>query len=125
MNSMKPIPGLGPLETAVMLAVWKAPPATVREIQQSLGGSHAYTTVMTTMARLHRKGLLSRKLEGTAFRYTAKVDRGGWLQRWSRTVIESLMPSLDEGSVAYFVSEANKTSPELLAALRRALQERE
>ena len=61
------VPGLGPLESAVMTAVWAArQPLTVRAARERLdyrasgGGVPAYTTVMTVMNILWRKGLLSR-----------------------------------------------------------------
>jgi predicted transcriptional regulator len=120
-------PGLGPLESAVMAAVWMRASATVREVHSSLARERkvAYTTVMTTMARLHSKGLLLRAKDGNAYRYAPRLDRGGWLQRFARKTIDALLPHLDPASVAYFVEEASKTNPELVKELRRALEEHE
>ena len=55
---------LGELEQVVMEAVWAHPPSTVREIADRMRGDadRAYTTVMTTLDRLHRKGLLRREI---------------------------------------------------------------
>jgi predicted transcriptional regulator len=81
------VPGLGPLESAIMTAVWAARrPLTVSDARERLdyrasgGGEPAYTTVMTVMTILWRKGLLSRAkdlLDGhpRAWWYEARVTR--------------------------------------------------
>lgn len=63
---------LGGLEKAVMDRLWEWDrPATVREVLEDLqrGRNVAYTTVMTVMANLERKGLLARTLVGRAYAY--------------------------------------------------------
>ena len=62
---------LGPLETDVMEMVWSLEDATVRDVHASLAARRdlAYTTIMTTMARLAAKGLLERDTSGLAHRY--------------------------------------------------------
>ena len=66
---------LGVLERQVMGVVWKAGDINVREACERLGSSVAYTTVMTTMDRLFKKRLLSRRKVGRAFVYTATATR--------------------------------------------------
>jgi predicted transcriptional regulator len=64
---------LGELEAVVMDRLWRwARPSTVREVLEDLRRERrvAYTTVMTVMDNLHRKGLLSRVLDARAYRYT-------------------------------------------------------
>lgn len=63
---------LGPLERQVHHAVWKRGTATVREVLEDGTIWQTYNTIMTTMDRLFRKGLLDRALEGKAFRYSAR-----------------------------------------------------
>ena len=70
--------GLGPLEAAVMQHLWAAgEPQPVRTIHEQLatGREIAYTTVMTVMDNLHRKGLLDRLREGRAYVYSPKQSR--------------------------------------------------
>ncbi len=68
-------PVLGPLERRVLDALWqRATPATVRDLQPVFGDI-AYTTLMTTLDRLHRKHLLTRAKDGRAFVYTPRVSR--------------------------------------------------
>jgi predicted transcriptional regulator len=62
---------LGPLERQVHNAIWARGSATVREVLEDGTIWQTYSTIMTTMDRLFRKGLLSRVLEGKAFRYSA------------------------------------------------------
>jgi predicted transcriptional regulator len=66
-------PQLGPFERQLLHEVWSRGSATVRELLE-MGKIHqAYTTVMTTMDRLYKKGLLNRVAEGRAFRYTPRL----------------------------------------------------
>jgi predicted transcriptional regulator len=66
---------LGELERSVMEQLWAAPePVTVREVHEQFAGL-AYTTVMTVLDRLAKKGLASRERDGKAWRYTAAAAR--------------------------------------------------
>ena len=67
-------PPLGPLERQVHHAVWSRGSATVREVIQDRTIWQRYSTILTTMERLFRKGLLSRVQEGKAFRYSARYS---------------------------------------------------
>ena len=96
----RPVPGLGPLESAIMTAVWTARrPLTVSDARERLdyrtsnGGDPAYTTVMTVMNILWRKGLLSRAkdlLDGhpRAWWYEARVTREDHLAAVVRRTLE-------------------------------------
>ena len=66
-------PQLGPFERQLLREVWSRGNATVRELLEDGTIHQAYTTVMTTMDRLYKKGLLDRKIEGRAFRYVPRV----------------------------------------------------
>lgn len=69
---------LGQLEAVVMARVWSADrPVLVREVLEEIQRERdiAYTTVMTVMDNLHRKGVLSREREGRAYRYRAVRSR--------------------------------------------------
>ncbi len=65
---------LGRLEREVMHVLWRGSgELAVRDVQARLGRAAAYTTVMTTLDRLFKKGFVNRRLEGRAFMYTAAV----------------------------------------------------
>jgi predicted transcriptional regulator len=66
---------LGPLEQRMLDGLWSKRSATVRELVEGDSQDLAYTTVMTTLDRLFKKGLLARSEDGRAFRYTPRFSR--------------------------------------------------
>jgi predicted transcriptional regulator len=66
---------LGSLEREVLSLVWERGETSVRDACDRFGPSVAYTTVMTTMDRLYKKGLLGRRKVGRAFVYHATATR--------------------------------------------------
>jgi predicted transcriptional regulator len=101
---------LGPLEERVLEALWRSPHGlSVREARGALGDGLAYTTVMTTLDRLYKKGLLERQRDGRAYRYAARTSRealaAGALRRWfdrllgrgpARPLLASLVDAVGE-----------------------------
>jgi predicted transcriptional regulator len=69
---------LGPLEIQVMEVVWQSGESSVREVVEKLENRLAYTTVMTTLDRLFKKGLLDRYKSERAFVYTARLSSHEW-----------------------------------------------
>src|SRR5258706_16416553 len=69
---------LGPLEERMLDGLWARGSATVRELLEDGYQDLAYTTVMTTLDRLFKKGLLTRSEEGRAFRYAPRFRREEW-----------------------------------------------
>jgi predicted transcriptional regulator len=66
---------LGPLEWRVLEALWaRTTIASVRDLQPDFPDI-AYTTLMTTLDRLHRKGVLKREKNGRAFLYQPRLTR--------------------------------------------------
>ena len=66
---------LGTLEIQVLECLWNQPEETsVRRLQESFPGA-AYTTLMTTLDRLFKKGLLDRRLCDRAFLYVPRFTR--------------------------------------------------
>jgi len=66
---------LGALEQSVMNLAWTRGEITVRDACAELDATVAYTTVMTTMDRLYKKRLLTRRKAGRAFVYAAAATR--------------------------------------------------
>ena len=88
------IRGFGDLEATVMDRIWDrggAASATVREIHDELAADRdiAYTTVMSTMDNLHRKGWLARERTGKAYRYWATLTREQHSARLMREVLDA------------------------------------
>ena len=65
---------LGPLERTVMEQVWAHEKVSVRDVFLALKESWAYTTVLTTLERLYKKGLLERHKDGKAFFYAPRCS---------------------------------------------------
>jgi predicted transcriptional regulator len=65
-------PQLGPFEQQLLQELWAHGSATIRELISDGKIHQAYTTVMTTVDRLYKKGLVTRVAEGRAFRYTPR-----------------------------------------------------
>ncbi len=85
----------------------------------------AYTTVMTTVARLYDKGLLSRERDGKRYLYSPLGNREEFLQATAREVFESLGASAGRESLAMLVETVSSSDTsaldelELLIRLRR------
>lgn len=82
---------LGTLEREVMTLVWREGESSVHEILRSLGDPKAYTTVMTTLDRLHKKGMLTRRKCGRAFLYTPRLSREEFERGLAGDVIDGLL----------------------------------
>ena len=65
----------GRLESEVMNVLWRGDALPVREVQAQLTRNVAYTTVMTTLDRLFKKGFVTRRREGRAYLYTPACAR--------------------------------------------------
>jgi predicted transcriptional regulator len=74
-------PLLGPLEADVMDILWNHSEGNVRDVIERLARPLAYTTVMTTLDRLYKKGLLSRRKSERAFIYAPRLSRQQWEQK--------------------------------------------
>lgn len=80
----------GGLEAEVLAALWAAErPLTPGDVQSELGSGLAYTTVMTTLSRLHEKGAVERRRAGRAFRYTPVMDQSDIAAARMRAMLES------------------------------------
>ena len=88
----------GPLESRVLDALWsRATPACVRDLQPAFPGV-AYTTLMTTLDRLFRKGVLSRERLGRAFFYQPQVTRDELRSQLAGSTFAIMLP--DDASSA-------------------------
>ena len=116
---------LGKLETETLESVWLLGEASVREVQLHFGERVAYTTLMTTLDRLHKKGLLERRKEGRAFLYKQAVSR----RELERGIVAGMIDGLlgrKSGAVepvlACIVDAVSERDYELLDELERLVQ---
>ncbi len=87
---------LGPLEIDVMETVWTFGASSVRDVVGRLERKLAYTTVMTTLDRLYKKGLLDRELTDRAFVYRAKLSREEWDRRRAGEMMAGFLTGPEE-----------------------------
>lgn len=83
---------LGELQAAVMDVLWRQADLTVSEVEQRLQKKReiAHTTVLTTLDRMHQKGLLRREKHGKAFVYAPRFSK----EEFERGVAEEVMGAL-------------------------------
>ena len=109
----------GELEAAIMDRLWDwGRPVLVREVVDALQDERglAYTTVMTVMENLYRKGWLRRERDGRAWRYEPTGSRSGYT---AALMNDALATSADHRTaLAHF---ALQISPHDAALLREAL----
>lgn len=115
---------LGPLETRLLELLWtQRRPATVAHIRRALP-ELAYTTIMTTLDRLYRKGLLLRDKEGRAYAYAPRYTRGELLGEMISGHIAALLQAAEEGTalLSTLVRTVGRTDAALLEELDALLQ---
>ena len=117
----------GPLEIRVLDALWaRQTPACVRDLQPRFPGV-AYTTLMTTLDRLFRKGTLSREKSGRAFFYRPKASRQELISKLAGSTFATLLPG-DAASVrpilSMFVDSVSDRDHALLDDLEKLVRAR-
>ena len=117
------------LEAAIMDVVWtrKLTRFCVADVLSELAKHRtiAYTTVMTTLARLHEKGLLARERDGKRYLYTPKASRQEFLESTAREVLDKAVGG--HTAMALLIEKVGEASDaeldELEALIRRRRRE--
>ncbi len=105
-----------------MELVWaEEAPIAVREVVRRHGEKLAYTTVMTTLDRLYKKGLLARQKEGNAFLYWPALSQDAYHRRIVEETVAELIQKSAGPVVNAFVELAVGLDEENLARLEEAL----
>ena len=115
-------PPLHELESEVMEQLWASGEDTVRSVMEALnkrsGRHRAYTTYMTIMARLHKKGLLRRRREGKTDHYAPAFERDEYIGLRARAEAQRLVSEYGDAALSQFAQQLASLDP----ARRRALQ---
>lgn len=117
---------LGPLEARVLDALWaRARACSVRNLQAGFPGV-AYTTLMTTLDRLHRKGVLTREKQGRAFLYTPREAREHFHAARAGGDLAPLLATREGAGalLSFFVDAVGDQDQALLDELERLIQEK-
>lgn len=115
--------GLGPLEAVVMQQLWSdGGTQSVRSVHERIAADReiAYTTVMTVMDNLYRKGLLNRERQGRAYLYSTTRSR----EEYTATLLEDVLAQSGNrsGVLMHFVEQLD--SDEIEAVRRVVAQAR-
>ena len=114
---------LGPLENELLRVLWTRGDATVRELIDDSAVDGAYTTIMTTLDRLYKKGLLERSPEGRAFRYRPKQSEAELKQDLVATGLKELLSSAGQrdAPISFLVEAITEHDAALLEQLQQAV----
>ncbi len=126
---------LGPLEANIINIMWASKkPLAVREVYETLKKSKekiAYTTVITTMDRLHSKNLLDRQIQkrkgGIYYAYWPKSEKQSFEESAVREVISSLLDNFGKIVTSSLIEEMGTNDQDLMALkeqIEKALKEK-
>jgi predicted transcriptional regulator len=87
---------LGPLELDVMEVMWNFGESNSRDVMERMERKLAYTTVMTTLDRLYKKGLLDREMTDRAFMYRFRLSREEWDRRRAGEMMAGFLAGPEE-----------------------------
>ena len=131
MDPSTPIPDpsiasqLGPLERQIHRSVWMLGTATVREVIQDRSIWQRYSTILTTMDRLFRKGIFDRVQEGKAFRYSARMSPEELDRMSTVSGIRNLLQTEHAAlHLSYFVEAVGEQDEKLLDELQALVERR-
>lgn len=108
--------GLTALELRIMQVIWNRGSSSVGEVQAELDPPLAYTTVQTMLNILARKGKLSRRLDGRAYIYSARVSQARALGQGVRDLVDRMFGGSSEALVMSLLRN-RQIDPEKLAEL--------
>ncbi len=103
------------VELQVLGVLWDHGPATARGVLERMpdGKPRSYTTILTTMQLMQKKGLLNRKLDGRAHIYTPTNSRRRTMSPLLRTLVGRAFGGRPATVVQQLLSDQPMTSEEL------------
>ena len=106
-----------PLELACLKALWQLQEGNVRSVQEVVALSRplAYTTIMTVLDRLVRKGKLTRRKVGRAFIYSPEASRDSMRHAAVRELLEGFFDG-SEAELLLFLRASAAPAPIAAAA---------
>lgn len=113
---------LGDLQLQVMEEVWRLGEATVADVHEALAGQRklAYTTVLTTMRALERRGMLTHEAVGKAYLYKPAVSREQYTNASVGRLVDDLFGGRKDKLLCHLLG-AERISRGELARIRRII----
>lgn len=118
---------LGELEQRSLREIWRRGESSVGDICAAFGDLYAYTTLMTTLDRLYKKGLLTRRKSGRAFLYTSMYSIEEMERGIAQDVIAKLLDTTvgrAEPVLACIVDSVSDRDRDLLNELERLIRQK-
>lgn len=117
---VKPERLLPPLELEVMKVLWVLGQATVGQVQLEMRPTRplAYTTVMTLLDRLARKGAVTRRKQGRGYLYEVALSRQVALERALDRFVHDFFGGSRERLMVYLRAGSAPNSPEAAEAVK-------
>jgi predicted transcriptional regulator len=107
------------LESEVMEELWEGGERTVREVLDALNARRsphrAYTTILTVMQRLHRKGMLRREWRDRRHVYVPALSR----DEYAEAQVDALLSEYGDVALAHFAREMSRLDPKRREQIRR------
>jgi len=121
----KALHGLGSLQSEVMELIWRQKEATVSQLAESIGRRRpiTYTTVLSAVQKLEKKGWLKHRSEGRAYVFSAARDRKDVGARTLKELLRTAFSGDPRLLLASLLEDAGLTDAEL-KELRRLIDER-
>jgi predicted transcriptional regulator len=115
---------LGRLETELMERAWARGQISVRDLHQEVGGRLAYTTVMTTMDRLYKKGLLHRRKHGKAYIYSPALSEHEYQESLTQHFFGMMLSDCDNSNavLSRFVDAVTEADSKMLNELEQIVK---
>jgi predicted transcriptional regulator len=117
---------LGHLEESVMEILWLSGESSVRVVADHLDRPRAYTTVMTTLDRLYKKGLLERRKSGRAFLYSPKLSRDEFTRSRAGDLVAGFLAGPQHSRellVSCFLDAVGRHDDEVLGELEKKIRD--
>jgi len=116
---------LGHLEGTVMEILWARGESSVHDVIERLSRPLAYTTVMTTLDRLFKKGFLDRRKPERAFLYAPRLSRRELERKRADDLVAEFLAGsrpLGELLISSLVEAVGQHDEELLAELEKKIK---
>jgi len=112
------------LEMQVLAVLWERGPATAREVLEAMpdGKKRAYTSILSVMQVMEKKGLLTHTNKGVAHVYAPAASRHEVLQPFLRRVLTEVFGGRPAAMMQALLSETSVSDADL-AEMHRLLAE--
>ncbi|MEO8538130.1 MAG: BlaI/MecI/CopY family transcriptional regulator [bacterium] len=122
---MDSLNSMGELEGAVLESIWQSGELSTPAAFEAIGKPRglAYTTILTVLQRLHRKGLVGRRPAGRGHIYFPALSREKFSEGRGESLASTFV-ALGPAGVAAFVEATERLDPAMVDLLRQRLDER-